>query len=112
MTQPIRVPARCDICGQVDADPKHHYAGQTFHHDCTPAYVIDDLTSESFYEIDTTPDGQRTMRLVNRVPLPEESWHPTARHFMAVREQAQSGVRGERLLTWIQGNEVGKPEGE
>lgn len=33
----------CDQCGQTDDHPKLHYGVETYHHDCIPARVRDDL---------------------------------------------------------------------
>jgi hypothetical protein len=100
MTAP-RVQYRCDGCGQTDDHPKMHYAQQVFHHDCIPAFVMDDLTSESFYRVD---NGQPI--LVNRVPLPEEQMHPGARRLLETRKKAEGGTRGPALLKWINQQKV------
>lgn len=91
-----RVPIRCDGCGQTDDHPKHHYAAQVFHHDCTPAYVIDDMTHESIYSVE---NGQIVLQ--QRIPLPEEEMHPGTRRFLAIREKANKGTRGVKLAEWI-----------
>ncbi len=95
MTAP-RMPVRCDGCGQTDDHPKMHYAAQVFHHDCIPAFVMDDLTSESYYRID---GGQAV--LVQRVPLPDEAISPATKRLLKTRDKAQSGTRGLKLLDWI-----------
>lgn len=92
-----RVQARCDGCGQTDDHPKMHYGAQTYHHDCIPAFVMDDLTSESTYRV----EGNQLV-LVDRVPLPEEHMHPGTRRLLAVRDKAQGGTRGPKLLEWIE----------
>jgi hypothetical protein len=92
----VRVPARCDGCGQTDDHPKMHYGAQTYHHDCVPAFVMDDLTHESIYSVE---NGQAL--LVHRIPLPEEQMHPGTRLLLKVREQAQKGTRGVKLHEWI-----------
>lgn len=99
-----RIEARCDNCGQTDDHPKMHYGPQTFHHDCIPAYVLDDLTSESYYH--SVADGGG---LIQRIQLPEEEWHPSAKLVLALRDKAMSGVRGNELLAHIQQNSP-KPE--
>ncbi len=92
---------RCDGCGQTDDHPKMHYGAQTFHHDCIPAFVLDDLTSQSFYRV----EGNQLV-LESRVPLPEENMHPGTRRLLKVRDKAQSGTRGPKLLQWIENQPV------
>jgi hypothetical protein len=99
MADQPRVLYRCDSCGQTDDHPKMHYAAQTYHHDCIPAFVMDDLTSQTYYNVET---GQ----VVDRVPLPEEELHPGTRRLLETAEKAKSGVRGPKLLTWIQSQTV------
>lgn len=93
-----RVPEQCQQCGQVDDHPKHRYLqfGRmfVFHHDCTPQWVIDDMTHESFY------DESRV--LTDRVPIPEDDWHPATKRVLAIRAEALKGRRGPKLLAHIQ----------
>ena len=96
MTAP-RVSTRCDGCGQTDDHPKMHYGVQTYHHDCIPAFVMDDLTSESTYRLE---GGQYVLQ--DRVPLPEENMHPGTRQMLQIRKLAEGGTRGESLLAKIQ----------
>jgi hypothetical protein len=96
-----RVPYRCDGCGQTDDHPKMHYGVQTYHHDCIPAFVMDDLTSESTYRVE---GGQ--VSLLQRVPLPEEHMHPGTVRLLETRKKAESGTRGPALLKWIQAQKV------
>lgn len=98
MTEPRRVESRCDGCGATDDHPKHHYGTQTFHHDCTPAFVLDDMTSVSTY----VSDAQGNIALVSRTPIPEDDWHPGVKRFMAIRDVAMKGTRGPKLLAHIQ----------
>lgn len=84
--------SQCDACGQVDDHPKHHYGAETYHHDCTPFRVIDDMTSTSVYRVE---DGQ--MVLHERTPLAEADYSPTTKQFFALRKLAESGTRGEKL---------------
>jgi hypothetical protein len=78
-----------------------HYGVQTYHHDCIPAFVMDDLTSESTYSV---VNGQ--VILQQRVPLPEESMHPGTVRLLEARKKAESGTRGPALLKWIQSQKV------
>jgi hypothetical protein len=96
MADTPRVQLRCDGCGQTDDHPKMHYGAQTYHHDCIPAFVLDDLTSESFFRVEGT-----TVLLESRVPLPEEKLAPQIRRLLAVREMAMKGTRGPKLLSRI-----------
>jgi hypothetical protein len=96
MTEP-RVLYRCDGCGQTDDHPKMHYVVQTYHHDCIPAFVMDDLTSETYYT--TVDNGQLVM--THRVPLPEESLHPGTQRLLEIRKLALKGMHGEKLLEHI-----------
>jgi hypothetical protein len=107
---PDRVAMRCDICGQTDDHPKHHYMNQTFHHDCTPAYVLDDMTHETFY----TRDAAGNAFVTSRVPIPEENWHPGTKMYFKIREKALSGTHGNELLAHIERlheSHVQDPEG-
>lgn len=40
------IPNQCDGCGAVDADPKLHYGDETYHHDCAPFRVLNDLPED------------------------------------------------------------------
>ncbi len=101
MADQPRAQLRCDGCGQTDDHPKMHYGAQTYHHDCIPAFVMDDLTSETYYEV----QGNQLV-MSSRVPLPEERLHPGTRLMMKARDKAQSGTRGAKLLKWIQDQPV------
>jgi hypothetical protein len=96
MADQPRVQLRCDGCGQTDDHPKMHYGAQTYHHDCIPAFVMDDLTSETYYEV----QGNQLV-MSSRVPLPEERMQPGTRRLLQIRDKAQSGTRGPKLLNWI-----------
>lgn len=89
-----RIPVRCDGCGKTDDHPKHNYGDLTFHYDCSPAFVVDDMTSVSDWVWD---DGQKVLH--RRDPLPEDSYHPATAHFLRVREAALAGKHGDDLLT-------------
>ncbi len=97
MADQPRAQLSCDGCGQTDDHPKLHYGTQTYHHDCVPAFVMDDLTHESSYRL----EGNQLV-LVDRVPLPEDSMAPQVRRLLAVRDKAQGGTRGPKLLNFIQ----------
>lgn len=84
---------QCDGCGQVDDHPKHHYGDETYHHDCTPHRVIEDMTSVSEYGRDES--GNRV--LVARTPIPEKDWPEGTKRFMNLRKLAEGGTRGDKL---------------
>jgi hypothetical protein len=87
-------PMRCDGCGQTDTDPKLHYgAAETYHHDCVPARVLDDLVSVSHY----SDRGE----LLSRDRLEEADMHPHVRRTLRVIEAAKSGKRGAELRKHI-----------
>ncbi len=94
MAEQPRALHRCDSCGQTDDHPVMHYGAQTFHHDCIPAFVMDEITSEVYLDTET---GQ----VVQRLPLPEEHLHPNIRRLLDTRKKAESGTRGPKLLKWI-----------
>jgi hypothetical protein len=39
-------PTACDQCGQTDDHPKLHYGIETYHHDCIPFRVREDLDDD------------------------------------------------------------------
>ncbi len=90
---------RCDGCGQVTDHPAHHYGNLTFHHDCTPDYVLREMTSHNHFR--PGDDGGPPV-LVSQTPLPEEEWHPGVRKFMQVRQAALDGTHGADLVDEIQ----------
>lgn len=84
---------QCDGCGQTDDDPKHHYGDETYHHDCTPHRVIEDMTSVTQYQRDE--DGN--LNIASRTPIPEKDFPEHTKRFMAARKLAQEGTRGAKL---------------
>jgi hypothetical protein len=102
---PLQVPGRgstpamadvikCDGCGQFDDHPKWHYPPQSFHFDCTPAYVIEDATNVSHY----VRDENNQPVLVGRTPIPEEEWPDHVQQAMHLRSLALKGShKGEKL---------------
>jgi hypothetical protein len=94
-----RVQYRCDGCGQTDDHPKFHYAAQVFHHDCIPAYIMDELQGESYYRLDEN-SGQLVRTSI--VPLPEEELSLEIRRLLHIRALAEKGTRGTKLLEKIQ----------
>jgi hypothetical protein len=87
------ITARCDGCGQADTDPKLHYGDrETYHHDCVPARVLDDLTSITVYE-----GGN----VLSRERLDEKDLHPHTLRTLRVIEAAKGGTRGEKLRAHI-----------
>src|SRR3954462_5499712 len=93
----IRVPSQCGTCGQVDDHPKLHYNQLQFHHDCIPAFVMDDLTSETVYE----HQDEAGWVMVDRIPLADEDLLPHTRQMLKIVEKCKDGARGEDLLTFI-----------
>lgn len=93
----IRVPARCDNCGQVDDHPKMHYPPRTYHHDCIPAYVMDDVLSDTQH----APDGAGGWQVVARRRLEEHELHPNHMRLLQIIDTAKGGTRGEELLAYI-----------
>lgn len=83
----------CDNCGQTDDHPKHHYGSETYHHDCTPHRVIEDMTSVSVYQ--RLDDG--SLSLVSRTPIDPEDYDEHTKRFLNARALAQEGTRGEDL---------------
>lgn len=109
-----RVKVRCDNCGQVDDHPKHHYGAQTFHHDCTPASVLDEMTSvvTARLDLDVFPPA---LVPVSREPVAEEDQHPGVRRFMEIRQAALDGTHGQELVAHIEQMHEGvrqDPEGQ
>jgi hypothetical protein len=89
---------RCDTCGQSDDHPKHHYGRQTFHHDCTPASVIDEMTSLVTLNLDQQGN---VLGIAYLTPLDPEDYHPGVKRFLEIREAAMKGTRGPKLLAHI-----------
>lgn len=84
---------QCDGCGQVDDHPKHHYGAETYHHDCTPFRVLEDMTSLSEYGRDA--EGQ--VVLLGRTPLEKRDYPKQIADALAIRKLAEGGLRGEKL---------------
>jgi len=72
----MRYQTTCDHCGQHDDHPKLHYGEKTYHHDCTPAPVKEEILSG----------------------VHSESAEITAAIFQA----AEDGVHGDMLLAKIE----------
>lgn len=85
--------SQCDGCGAVDDHPKHHYGPETYHHDCTPHRIIEDMTSESQYGFDENDQ----LVLLSRTPLAEKDYPEHTKRFLKLRDLAQKGTRGEQL---------------
>ena len=82
----------CDNCGQADNHPKLHFGAETYHHDCIPHRVIEDMTSVSTYSVE---DG--ALVLSAREPLERADLAKQTAEALAIREFAQNGLRGEEL---------------
>jgi hypothetical protein len=93
----IRIPAKCGTCGQVDDHPKLHYGQLQFHHDCIPAFVMEDLTSESTWE----HQDDNGWVLVDRIPLADEDLHPAAQEMLKIVKKCKSGTKGDALRKFI-----------
>jgi hypothetical protein len=87
----------CDNCGQADDHPKLHYGSETYHHDCLPHRVLEDLSSYSTYERDA--DGAPL--LVAREPIPRSELPRQIGEALAIREVALQGTRGDKLRKLI-----------
>lgn len=72
----------CDHCGAVDDHPKIHTPAETFHHDCAPVRVLDEV---------------------------HESARPVVE---AIVTAARSGVRGDELRAYIVGLHPDQTHGE
>lgn len=93
-----RMESRCDGCGATDDHPKQHYPPHTFHHDCIPAFVIDDLTSETTWRFD---EATRGYVQADRVFLADEDLPEHAKRVLSIRKKAMDGTRGHDLLAHI-----------
>lgn len=93
---------QCDGCGQVDDHPKHHYGSETYHHDCTPFRVIEDMTSVSSWDRDA--EGQ--LVLLGRELLDPRDIPKQISEALAIKALAEGGLRGDKLRKHIQS---GKP---
>lgn len=85
--------SQCDGCGQQDDHPKHHYGAETYHHDCTPFRVIEDMTSVTEYQ--RLDDG--SLKVLSRTPIPEKELPEHTKRFLAARKLAEGGTRGAKL---------------
>jgi hypothetical protein len=93
---------QCDGCGQIDDHPKHHYGAETYHHDCTPHRIVEDMTSLSEWDRDS--EGQ--LVLLSRTPLDPRAIAKETADALAIMELAKKGMRGDKLRKHIQS---GKP---
>lgn len=93
-----RFVSRCDGCGQNDDHPKHHYPPLTFHHDCTPAYVVDEMTTVAHWGTDD--DNNRV--LLARTAIPEDRLHLGVQKFLQIRQAALDGTHGDDLVAHIE----------
>lgn len=98
-----RVELRCDNCGQTDDHPKLHYGEETYHHDCIPARVMDDIESETQYEVVQNPaqPGGHELRAVGRRKLADEDQPDEVKRLRQIVEHAKAGNTGPKLLTFI-----------
>jgi hypothetical protein len=67
----------CDQCGKADDHPKVHYGLNTWHHDCTPAKVKEEILGGAVHAVDSG--------ILSKV-----------------FEAAEGGTRGNDLLAHIQ----------
>lgn len=98
-----RVEARCDNCGQTDDHPKLHYGLETYHHDCIPARVMDDIESETLYEVVRNPavPGGHELRVTGRRPLSDDELPEAVHRLREIVKKAKAGAHGEKLLAYI-----------
>ncbi|HEY2086466.1 MAG TPA: hypothetical protein VGH54_10645 [Mycobacterium sp.] len=59
----VHVFYRCEGCGQNDDHPKLHYGRQQFHHDCTPAFILDVLNAQNLAIVEVAKSGVRGDKL-------------------------------------------------
>lgn len=83
----------CDNCGKSDDHPKLHYGMETYHHDCIPARVVEDMTSLSAWQ----RNGDGGLFLVSREEIPRAELPKPVAEALAIREFASAGLRGEDL---------------
>lgn len=95
-----RAEARCDFCGQTDDHPKLHYGVETYHHDCIPARVMDDIESETTYELVETGAGQE-LRVADRRKLADDELPEHVVRLKKIIKAAKGGTRGPKLLAQI-----------
>jgi hypothetical protein len=84
----------CDGCGQVDSDPRLHYGLETYHHDCIPYRVLQDVTT-----VGSFVDGQYVE--TPDVPMSDAAAASVAR-FIEIVDACKGGLRGVELRTFIQ----------
>lgn len=84
MTDEARVETPCDHCGQTDDHPKIHYGVETYHHDCMPMRVVQELEAAAAIEDEDYAD------------LAENS-----KRALEFRQTAMKGTRGPKLLAHI-----------
>lgn len=89
---------QCDGCGQIDDHPKLHYGGaETYHHDCVPFRVLEDMTSYSEYGRDEADQ----VVLLNRIAIPKSDMPKQIAEALAIKSFAEGGLRGEELRARI-----------
>jgi hypothetical protein len=96
----------CVQCGQTDDHPKLHYAKageetKTYHFDCLPFLVLQDVTHVTDHQFD--PIEQR-FRIAGRQEISRDDLHPHNAWILKVREQANKGKHGDELRDWITKN--------
>ena len=107
-----RVEARCDNCGQTDDHPKLHYGAETYHHDCIPARVMDDIEGETLHEVVQNPaaPGGHELRVIGRVGLPDEELPEAVHQLRKIIKKAKGGTHGDKLLAYIDSIHSGQAE--
>lgn len=78
MSEETRAISACDVCHAEDDHPKLHYGDATYHHDCVPAYVEQDVTRFA----DVHPNHAAVRRAI---------------------DVCKSGLRGEELHAFLVG---------
>jgi len=89
------VPLICDGCGAADDHPKLHYGADTYHHDCIPYRVLQDLTT-----VGTFVDGRYVE--TPGVAMSEEAAETVAR-LVDIVDVCKGGLKGDDLRAYITG---------
>lgn len=87
MSDEVRAVNACDVCKQEDDHPKLHYGDATYHHDCVPPFVEQDVTRFA-------------------------AVHPHHAAVARVIEAARSGLRGDELHAFLVGENHDKLQAE
>ena len=98
-----RVEARCDNCGQTDDHPKLHFGPETYHHDCIPARVMDQIEGTATFEVVSNPamPGGHELRMTSLRKLDDDELPDAVHTLRKIIAKAKSGTHGDKLLAHI-----------